>query len=229
MIVRTLVCALALATPSFSVALADDPTSIELYESALQSVRVEAQAEPPAFCGYVLDAGDELGRYRFDQLAPDAARWRDGDDELADLEETGLPVNGLPLAAVRPDMFDSTVPVQHLRDDGNIAVYGIRVAEFEMSGMGQTVNIAEHLQGEAGVDRETGRFTFVRFYAPEEFKPSPIARFRTFDFRVDVASAWEGGPLVRSRTVSDIVVSAMFQTHDLGSTRDFSEFVPCAG
>lgn len=43
--------------------------------------------------------------------------------------------------------------------------------EFTVNGMGQQVNIAEHLTGEVGVDRETGRLSHVRYYAPDSFNP----------------------------------------------------------
>ncbi len=199
-----------------------------LYDAAIADLEAQLSAEaPPGVCGFVFQRVAEdapVFRYTGDE---NGGAWRDGDDALIDLEEVPLPQDGAEMIALRLSMFDSSQDTHFLRDDDGIAVFAVTTEEFSVNGMGQEVNIAEHLAGEVGVDRTTGRLSHVRYYAPESFKPAPIARFRTFDHRVDVAPAWEGGPLVRTRTRTQMTVSAMFQTHELDDQLRFFEFGAC--
>lgn len=208
--------------------LAAAQDEIALYEAAIADLEAQLAAEaPPGVCDFIFQrVADDAPVFRFTSDENGGA-WRGGDDALIDLEEVPLPQDGAEMIALRLSMFDSSQDTQFLRDDEGIAVFAVTTEEFSVNGMGQEVNIAEHLAGEVGVDRATGRLSHVRYFAPESFKPAPVARFRTFDHRVDVAPAWEGGPLVRTRTHTQMMVSAMFQTHALDDQLRFSEFGAC--
>lgn len=218
----------ALIVSSGLTGLAEIDDEIRLYEAAIADLEAQLAAEAtPGVCDFVFQriADDApVFRYSGDE---NAGAWRDGDDAPVDLEQVPLPEDGAAMIALRLSMFDSSQGTHFLRDEDGIAVFAVTSEEFSVNGMGQEVNIAEHLAGEVGVDRATGRLNHVRYYAPESFKPAPIARFRMFDHRVDVAPAWEDGPLVRTRTRTQMTVSAMFQTHELDDQLRFSEFGAC--
>lgn len=199
-----------------------------LYDQALESLRTQLEAvEQPPVCGFDFQhVAQDAPIFSFRQTAENA-EWLDAEGGPVDLEETPLPLDGRNMIALRSSMFESVEAPQLLRDEAGVAVFGIRTEEFTINGMGQEVNIAEHLMGEVGVSRETGQFVFVRYYAPESFKPAPIARFRTFDHRVEIAPAWNEGPLVRTQARTSMRVSAMFQNHEIDDGGHYSEFQAC--
>lgn len=219
-------CALIAASALSAGARAQDELS--LYQSAIADLEAQlAPDSPPGVCEFAFQrVAENAPMFRFN-AEQGSGEWRDAEDVPVDLEETPLPEDGLEMIALNLSMFDSSQDTRYLRDEDGSAVFAVTTEEFTVNGMGQQVNIAEHLTGEVGVDRETGRLSHVRYYAPDSFKPAPVARFRQFDHRVDVAPAWENGPLVRTRTRTQMNVSAMFQTHEMDNQLRFEDFGAC--
>lgn len=210
-------------------AAAEDAAPASLYEAALQDL-AQHDGAVSQVCGFVADLqGEESASYRFDADRPEGRRWVNAEEAVADPAETGLPDEGATLVRVSDSMFTGREAPRYVGRSDGLAVFAFDPVEVEISGMGQSVDIAEHVRSEVGIDPQTGRFAYVRLYAPDSFKPHPVARFREFETRVDIGQAWEGGPLVRVRAQNDMVISAMFQTHDIANAQTYSGFRPCAG
>lgn len=219
---------LALCVTGLAAAPVQAQSDTAAYDQALASLQNELAAEGGlAVCGFVFSPpGEGAPDFRFDGTG-EGGQWFDPSDAPVDLEETSLPPEGQVMITLRASMFESVEPVRHLRDEAGIAIFAIRTENFTINGMGQEANIAPHLTGEVGVARDSGRFTYVRYYAENSFKPAPVARIRTFEHRVDVAPAWPDGPLVRSSARTAMNVSAMFQTHEVDDRMNFSDFQTC--
>lgn len=196
-------------------------TETEAYRQALEDY--DARPDVSGLCAYTLDIGEPPARFAMAVVPDGSARWDgpSGHDLPQDADAART------MVAVNRSMFDSVEPVHLLREEEGLAVFAVHSGAFTVSGMGRSVDISEQVTGEVAVNLRAGRFAWVRYYAPESFKPTPVARFERFDHLVELTEAWQGGPLVRTGTHSDIVIRAFFQTHDQGVVLRYDQFQAC--
>ena len=113
-----------------------------------------------------------------------------------------------------------------LREEDGAWVYNFDLREgVEMVGGGERADITRYLAGEVFVDKESGRLSGMRFFAPEPFKPAPVAKVKEMNVRIDFAPVDGGeGPLVSVREETKVSGSAMFQSFSEQSTTTYSGF-----
>ena len=85
-------------------------------------------------------------------------------------------------------------------------------------------DFSSHLKGEMYISKDAQRLTGVRFYAPESFKPVPIAKIKSFEIKMDIAPAWEGGPMVSIKQDISASGKAMFKAFEQHSVVTSSGF-----
>lgn len=115
---------------------------------------------------------------------------------------------------------------QFLREENGAWVYNFDLKEgVEMAGGGQKADITSYLKGEIFVDKDSRQLSGMRFYAPEPFKPAPVAKVKEMNVRIDFAPVDGGeGPLVMTREATKVSGSAMFQDFSEQSTATYSGF-----
>ena len=87
-------------------------------------------------------------------------------------------------------------------------------------------DFSSYLLGEMSVSTDTHRLTGVRFYAPESFKPVAVAKIKKFEINMQIAPAWEDGPMVSGQqevTVSGKAMFKAFEQHSVVTNSGFEK------
>jgi hypothetical protein len=87
-------------------------------------------------------------------------------------------------------------------------------------------DFSTYLLGEMSVSKDKHRLTGVRFYAPESFKPVAVAKIKKFEINMQIAPAWEGGPMVSVQqevTVSGKAMFKAFEQHSVVTSSGFEK------
>jgi len=85
---------------------------------------------------------------------------------------------------------------------------------------------SSHLKGEMYINKDAQRLTGVRFYEPKSFKPVPIAKIKSFEIKMDIAPAWEDGPMVPIKqdvTASGKAMFKAFEEHSVVTSSGFEK------
>jgi hypothetical protein len=88
----------------------------------------------------------------------------------------------------------------------------------------QSGNFAKHMSGEIAISKADQRFVWIRIYATKSFKPVPVAKIKTFEMLMQLAPAWPGGPLVKTRQEVSVVGKALFKKFEQHSIIDSFAF-----
>ncbi|PHS21709.1 MAG: hypothetical protein COA84_15365 [Robiginitomaculum sp.] len=87
-------------------------------------------------------------------------------------------------------------------------------------------DFSTYLLGEMSVSKDPQRLTGVRFYAPESFKPVAIAKIKKFEINMQIAPAWEDGPMISALqevTVSGKAMFKAFEQHSVVTNSGFEK------
>lgn len=95
--------------------------------------------------------------------------------------------------------------------------------EAEIGGGGGRFDAAKYLKGEIAVGADD-RLLWLRFYAPETFKPALVARVDSFDMKLHYEPIWEDGPYVMVRQAIDLSGSAFFRSFEENANTVYSGF-----
>ncbi|MBL4597060.1 MAG: hypothetical protein JKX99_10845 [Robiginitomaculum sp.] len=98
-----------------------------------------------------------------------------------------------------------------LRAEDNTEIYEFELTdEYILEGGGLKSEIAKHLKGEIAIDIHTNFIRWIRYYAPEHFKPVSLVKLKFYEITQHIAPAWENGPFVRVYETSKVHGSAPF-------------------
>ncbi len=98
-----------------------------------------------------------------------------------------------------------------LREAEGAEIYEFDIADdYFLEGGGRKAEISEHVKGEIAINIHGNTIRWIRYYAPEHFKPISIVKLKFYEIIQYVAPAWEGGPLVRVYETSKVQGNAPF-------------------
>ncbi|PHR63022.1 MAG: hypothetical protein COA47_01640 [Robiginitomaculum sp.] len=98
-----------------------------------------------------------------------------------------------------------------LREAENAEIFEFDIADdYFLEGGGRKAEISKHIKGEIAIDIYSKTIRWIRYYAPEHFRPISIVKLKFYEIIQYVAPAWAGGPLVRVYETSKVQGSAPF-------------------
>ena len=111
-----------------------------------------------------------------------------------------------------------------------LAIYSFDITEDFMSsdgvdGSGDMKKLSRFLSGELAIDTRTEQLSWLRIYSKKPFKPVPVAKIKKFDIRLLFAPAWQGGPIIQQKSISDVSGSALFKKFSERSDMEISAIV----
>ncbi|VAV90066.1 hypothetical protein MNBD_ALPHA06-112 [hydrothermal vent metagenome] len=158
----------------------------------------------------------------FDPTRPVPERWQvafpsmqDDPKENAKLQKKyakwdGKSDTALMIPDLRKRMGNGAVFV---RTEKDADVFSFDIAdEYILEGGGRKSEIARYIKGEIAIDTKTNLIRWIRYYAPNEFKPLSVVKLKFYEIIQYVAPAWENGPFVRVYETSKVNGSAPFTT-----------------
>jgi hypothetical protein len=85
-------------------------------------------------------------------------------------------------------------------------------------------NFAKHMSGEIAVSKADQQFVWIKIFSTKAFKPVPVAKIKTFEMLMQLAPAWPGGPLVKTRQEVSVAGKALFKKFEQHSIIDSFAF-----
>lgn len=193
-VAAALACSIFIPVPSAGFAFADDAMPAPLAEAVARR-RTESGAR--SNWRFTLTVESEVGTIvgRYDGALEESRQWTLVSPSSADITDEQLDVwtatiepdgeedaddGGLFFSDEEADIFGGNYVV--LPAGENRLSYGFTP---HMGDDGDGDRMEGHINGEVTIIRDAGVIESVRIFAPESFKPHPIARLHTFELRFD--------------------------------------------
>lgn len=229
MIWKYALAALVFALPGLGAHADDMPAPLA---NALAAAKAQAAGAPVFAFTQTLSSPDRTpltvrydpangeGADAWTQLDPPAGEDKDADALFAAIADQDDPAAEILVGAGDQDLVSG--PFSVISQTEGAMTYGVGAP----AGRDDKYNdIRRYLQAEASVNAG-GALSAFRVYAPEAFKPNPMARIETFESRTELAPAWPDGPLVVVTAHTQIKGSAFFSGFDETVTATNSDFTP---
>lgn len=114
-----------------------------------------------------------------------------------------------------------------LRTEDQLDVFGFDISDdYFLEGGGRKSEISQKINGEIAIDTNTNAIRWIRYYAPQGFKPLSIVKINQYEIVQHIAPAWAGGPWVRVYETSKVLGSAPFTRIHVDEVMINENFVP---